>query len=331
VRRVLRFLFCAIAVAAAAAPSRAASSLRFHGNGAGDIDRVKIPIDDPSNSNPGPPADVGATDFTIEFWMNAAAADNTAAAIACGANQDWRHGNVVVDRDRLGLDRKFGISIAGGKLVFGVSGDGTGDLTICGARPLLDGLWHHVAVERKRSNGQMWIYVDGLLDGQGAGPGGDVSYPDGAAPASPADPFLVLGAEKHDEGAAFPSYNGYLDELRISTSLRYSGTFTRPTAPFTTDASTAALYHLDEDAGDAILDSSGAAGGPSHGERSLGGSPQGPEWSEPVAPLGGSTGVAFTPVTSSVTSPVHVADPNDGSGRLFIVEQTGYIRIFKNG
>ena len=41
-------------------------SLRFHGNGANDIDRVKIRIDGPEV-----PADVGATDFTIEWWMKA--------------------------------------------------------------------------------------------------------------------------------------------------------------------------------------------------------------------------------------------------------------------
>jgi hypothetical protein len=44
-------------------------SLRFYGNGTGDIDRVKIRIDDPTNNLPGPPADIGATDFTIEFWV----------------------------------------------------------------------------------------------------------------------------------------------------------------------------------------------------------------------------------------------------------------------
>src|ERR1700731_1592048 len=87
----------------------AASSILFPGNGAPGLDQIRIAIDDPSNSTPGPPADVGATDFTLEFWMNAAAADNSAGPITCGANTDWVHGNVVVDRDRTG-DRKFGVS-----------------------------------------------------------------------------------------------------------------------------------------------------------------------------------------------------------------------------
>src|SRR3990172_2807512 len=39
-------------------------SLRFHGNGYGDLDRVKIPIDGPAR-----PADVGVADFTIDWWM----------------------------------------------------------------------------------------------------------------------------------------------------------------------------------------------------------------------------------------------------------------------
>ncbi|MEW6569468.1 MAG: M23 family metallopeptidase, partial [Chloroflexota bacterium] len=45
-------------------------SLRFYGNGYGDLDRVKILIDAPAR-----PADVGATDFTLEWWMKAFAAD----------------------------------------------------------------------------------------------------------------------------------------------------------------------------------------------------------------------------------------------------------------
>lgn len=46
-------------------------ALRFFGQGvaAPDLDRVKIRIDDPATTVPGPPADIGATDVTIEFWV----------------------------------------------------------------------------------------------------------------------------------------------------------------------------------------------------------------------------------------------------------------------
>jgi hypothetical protein len=95
------------------------------------------------------------------------------------------------------------------------------------------------------------------------------------------DPFLVIAAEKHDAGSAFPSFAGWVDEVRLSNVLRYSGpTYALPDAPFMTDAATVALYHLDEGIGDLILDASGAPGGPSHGERRYGGTPPGPEWSD---------------------------------------------------
>ena len=261
------------------------SSLRFFGNGVADIDRVKIRIDDPANSDPGPPADVGATDFTLEFWMRASAAENAAAAVSCGANINWIYGNIVMDRDRYAQDRKFGLSLAGGVPVWGVSGDGTGDRTICGATDVLDDEWHHVAVQRRRSDGWMWLFVDGALEAEGDGPDGDVSYPDDGVPGdfcggpcTNSDPFLVFGAEKHDAGPEFPSYSGYLDEIRVSNVIRYTTPFLVLPFPFVADANTVALYHLDEGAGDFIGDTSGAADGPSHGERRFGGSPAGPIW-----------------------------------------------------
>lgn len=275
-----------LALAALAGPAAAQSSLRFHGNGTGDVDRVKIRIDDPATALPGPPADLGAADFTIEFFLRGTAAENGAPAVACGAGIDWIYGNIVFDRDRYNQDRKFGLSVAGGVVAFGVSGDGTGDFTICGATDVLDGAWHHVAAQRRRSDGRLSLYVDGLLDAEADGPLGDVSYPDDGVPGDfcggpcvGSDPFIVLGAEKHDAGPAYPSFSGHLDELRLSSSLRYAGPFAPPAVPFTPDAATAALYHFDEGSGNAVGDSSGAAGGPSDGERRFGGSPAGPEWS----------------------------------------------------
>ncbi|MFN0152417.1 MAG: LamG-like jellyroll fold domain-containing protein [bacterium] len=314
-KRTVAIVLVALVAVFLGARAPAAASLRFYGNGVDDIDRVKIRVDDPENSLPGPPADVGAADFTIEFWMRALAAENTAPAVACGANINWILGNIVIDRDRYNQDRKFGLSIAGGVLVFGVSGNGTGDRTLCGTTDVFNGVWRHVAIQRRRSDGQMWLFVDGALQGSVNGPDGDISYPDNGVPGDycggpcvNSDPFLVLAAEKHDAGAQYPSYSGWLDEMRISNSIRYTANFTAPVAPFVADANTVALYHFDEGSGAVLGDASGAAGGPSDGDVRFGGSPAGPVWSS-ESPFGTPTAVppGGAPASRAVTL---VATPN---------------------
>jgi hypothetical protein len=171
----------------AATDELSASSLRFYGHGvsAPDLDRVKIRIDDPVQpADAGPPVDVGATDFTIELWLRATSADNTASAVSCGFDLAWINGNILIDRDRFNQDRKYGVSIAGGEVVFGVSGDGTGDATICSATQVTDDSWHHVALQRRRSDGRMSLYVDGVLEAELDGPDGDCKF-GGTAPAGP--------------------------------------------------------------------------------------------------------------------------------------------------
>ncbi|NIQ93622.1 MAG: hypothetical protein GWN87_04995, partial [Desulfuromonadales bacterium] len=74
------------------------------------------------------------------------------------------------------------------------------------------------------------------------------------------------------------SFLGWIDELRLSTTLRYEGQFAVPDGPFSPDGDTAALYHFDEGYGNDIGDSSGASGGPSDGFRRYGGVINGPEW-----------------------------------------------------
>lgn len=261
-------------------------SLRFHGNGVNDIDRVKIPVDDPTNTDPGPPVDLGAEDMTIEFWLRGTRAENAAPAVTCGSNTNWIDGNIVVDRDRFNQGRKFGISLAAGRPAFGVTGDGTGTVTICATTDVLDATWHHLAFQRRRSDGRLSIYVDGRLEADGPGPGGDISYPDDGVPGNfcggpclASDPFLVIGAEKHDAGPAFPSFAGWIDELRLSNALRYLDEFLPSGVPFSTDARTVGLYHFDDGTGDVVTDSSQRPGGSTNGIRRFGGSPAGPEWS----------------------------------------------------
>ncbi len=256
-------------------------SLRFYGNGvnAPGLDRVKISIDNPHKA-----ADVKGN-FTIEFWIKCSFADNNGTVTAASNGDGWITGNIIYDRDIYGSGDygDYGISLGSCSgcpsntrvIAFGIDRQGNG-ATIIGATNVADGAWHHVAVTRRSNNGQLRIFIDGVLDAQGTGPVGDVSYRNNRPTSYPAsDPFIVIGAEKHDAGAAYPSYNGFLDELRISKSIRYNGNFTVPSAPFTSDSKTAALYHFDEGSGTSVLD---AAAGASHGTLHYGGSPAGPQW-----------------------------------------------------
>jgi hypothetical protein len=233
---------------------------------------VKIPLTADTKAN------VGATDFTIEAWIKGTTADNTAGD-SCGTGEaEWIRGNIFIDRDvfNAGDYGDFGLSLYAGKVAFGASSDGPG-ATVCGATSVLDGAWHHVAVTRQASDGRLQLYVDGRLDGQvdTSGATGDISYRIGRTTEYPdSDPFLVLGAEKHDAGSDFPSFNGFLDELRLSTMLRYTADFPPPTGPFAADGDTAALYHFDEGAGATL----GDAIGTSPGLLAVGGPSNGPTW-----------------------------------------------------
>lgn len=50
-------------------------------------------------------------------------------------------------------------------------------------------------------------------------------------------------------------FNGAIDEVRISNTVRYAGNFTAPVAPYTTDANTVGLWHFDENSGGTVNDS----------------------------------------------------------------------------
>jgi murein DD-endopeptidase MepM/ murein hydrolase activator NlpD len=245
-------------------------SLRFYGNGTGNIDRVKVRL-----NNPPRPADIGSQDFTIEWWMKALPEENSSPACTTGADA-WAAGSVLFDRRMQGAiaNGTYGISIMNGAIAFGARNSSSGS-TLCGAAPVLDGEWHHIAVTRTTA-GAMRIFVDGVLDASGTGPSGDISYADGRTAVHFDDPFLVIGAERFDTGL---SYSGWLDEIRLSNTIRYTGTFTVPDGPFATDSSTVGLYHFNEGERNTNWDTSGYESGPSNASRRYGGDPAGPAWS----------------------------------------------------
>ncbi len=221
--------------------------------------------------------------------MKATLRQNPTPGVSGGPNVNWIHGNILFDRDRYDLGRKFGVSISGGRVLFGVTGEVGDDRTINGRSIVADGRWHHVAVQRRVTDGRLTIYVDGRLEGEALGPKGDVSYPDDGIPLNrcggpcvKSDPYFVIGAEKHDSGGGWPGYGGFLDEVRVSSTVRYAANFRRPTTRFEPDAHTVALWHFDEGQGTTLVDSSTNA---THGELQIGGERRTPRWMTSDAPI----------------------------------------------
>jgi hypothetical protein len=245
------------------------SSLRFFGTGSGGVDRVRIPLTSTTAAN------IGTTSFTIEFWLKSPSGSNTAGVACSNGDAAWTGGHTIVDRDVFGDGDRgdFGISLMNGRIAFGVS-RGSGGATVCGTSDLRDGSWHHVALTRDATSGLLRIFVDGAPQAQvtGTATTGDVSYRVGRSTSWPADPFLVIGAEKHDYAPEYPSFAGWIDDLRLSTGVRHTGTFARPSTPHPLDASTVALYRFDETSGTTVGDLAGT----SPGERVVGGSGAGP-------------------------------------------------------
>jgi hypothetical protein len=268
-------------------------ALRFHGNSQAEADRLIVRVDDPATSGAGPSVDVGAADFTLEFWMRANPGDNAAGPVTCGRGDGAAGARRLFDRDRRSGERQFSVSLAGDSLVFSVGGDGTGSLTLCGRAAVTDGAWHHVAAMRRRTDGYLRLWVDGVLDVEADGPDGDISYPDAALPPTncgaggqdPCDatePFLFIGSPKRQAGQAQPGIDGWIVEIQLSKVLRYAAPF-EPRGTFSPDASTLALYHFEDPAWlgpctENVRDTAEASGGPNMGTCQYGGDPQGPEW-----------------------------------------------------
>lgn len=194
----------------------------------------------------GKSTNIGSGPFTIEWFMKSIPEKNqTGTCISGGSN--WIKGNIILDAQMSGtVDRGgFGVSLAGNVLAFGVE-TALQNNTICGTKTINDGAWHHVAVTRLSTTGLMSIFIDGNLDYQFFGPSGDISYNETRSSNSPLDSYIVIGSKKPDPAIQYEPFSGAIDELRISTMKRYDYTYTTPTAPFSSDATTAALFHFNE-------------------------------------------------------------------------------------
>ena len=98
-----------------------------------------------------------------------------------------------------------------------------------------------------------WHHVAAVFDNEWSGTNDRAAiYLDGAELASTTAFEMTPGMHASTNvlsigGAMLASwFDGWLDEVRFSDTVRYSGAYTVPTAAFSNDASTRALWHFDE-------------------------------------------------------------------------------------
>lgn len=124
-----------------------------------------------------------------------------------------------------------------------------GPRTINWVVPLQANVWQHIALVANNDQGSINVYINGEKVFT-------ENYSPQYSPGAYLGPLnLTIGGT--DFGSSGPGiidkkflYKGQVDELRISNGSRYSENFTPLTKPFSTDSSTLALYHFDNDAQD---------------------------------------------------------------------------------
>ena len=156
-----------------------------------------------------------------------------------GNPTQWYGGTGLVDGEIGGIVDDFGVSLALGKIAFGLGdGDGQRDVTLLSNSKVNDGVWHAIAVTR--SGSEMKIYIDGIEN---------ASRNDGPIwqrwVSNLRIGMLATGANG--------SLDGQIDDVRLYTSASKSYVDAAVVGPLTTfpQSNLAAYYPLDGNANDA--------------------------------------------------------------------------------
>jgi hypothetical protein len=112
--------------------------------------------------------------------------------------------------------------------------------------------WNHVAITFDGNSRQLRAALNGVLSNP-------VTFPESGFYSDNAQHFTLGARRLSPKTSPEGFFHGEIDEVRISSSVRYSSNF-KPQVRFAPDAFTRALYHFDESAGaTSFADSSGAS------------------------------------------------------------------------
>lgn len=178
----------------------------------------------------------GKTALTIEGWFKHAAA---------GGNR-WFYGDAAATQQiAIGVNGTSNTMMYNFKT--SVSGQFTG---ASGSTALTPDTWYHFAVVYDSTAGTYNAYINGQSDYSVGSLSGTVS---------------VTNQQTLGGSALGGFFSGYLNEVHISSVARYSSTFTPPISPstgiFVRDASTMALYHMNDNNYQTLTDSTGSYAG----------------------------------------------------------------------
>ena len=149
--------------------------------------------------------DFGTGPYTIECWIKTSAGSgwiinqansDTGIRFCVGANGTGSAGTIQMNEQVSNLDSYLN-----------------------GSTDISDGAWHHVVVTRGDAGSATKIYVDGTLDATGSTHSKNFDN----------DNVMYIGTRAGHGGNYF---NGYIEELRISKSQRYTRNFTVATGSF---------------------------------------------------------------------------------------------------
>ena len=189
------------------------------GNGSALFSSVNSAITVP---NTGGVLNLGTADFTIEFRYRPISKPTAFPQIVFGNYTGAMSANNWAISDR---------ETAANKFAFVVSNFGGNSIPLLSTTTPVNGNWYAVAVTRSGSTLRM--FVDGVLEASQTFAGSI----DGNSNATRA-----IGTS----GSGTNAYiNGYVDELRFSNIARYTANYTIATQPFTNDANTTLLLHMD--------------------------------------------------------------------------------------
>ena len=161
--------------------------------------------------------------FTIEARVF------TKGYVRSGILVDKYSGNARGREYRLSVNREGLL-----KAWFSVDGTLNNDRALYSNTPVPKDQWVHVA---STFDGQvMRLYIDGVMAGEGAMRG---------RPAQLGYQNIAIGGNNCCDGY-YEVFNGLIDEVRISSTVRYSESFTPPTEEFVADNSTLLLLPFDE-------------------------------------------------------------------------------------